>query len=58
MTTSAHAKSMGGSQVYLEEGEQQTVETLIKCIVVASGNDASVAMRNISPAARKNLSAG
>lgn len=44
VTTSAHAKSMGGSQVFLEEGETQTVETLIKCIVVASGNDASVAM--------------
>lgn len=44
VTTSAHAKSMGGSQVYLEEGEQQTVETMIKCIVIASGNDASVAM--------------
>ena len=43
-TTSAYAKSMGGSQVFLEEGEQQTVETLIKCIVVASGNDASVTM--------------
>lgn len=43
-TTSAHAKSMGGSQVFLEEGEQQTVETLIKCIVIASGNDASVTM--------------
>ncbi|MGN0251394.1 MAG: D-alanyl-D-alanine carboxypeptidase family protein [Oliverpabstia sp.] len=42
--TSAHAKSMGGSQVYLEEGEKQTVDTMIKCIVVASGNDASVAM--------------
>ncbi|MBO5227489.1 MAG: D-alanyl-D-alanine carboxypeptidase [Lachnospiraceae bacterium] len=42
--TSAHAKSMGGSQVFLEEGEVQTVETMIKCIVVASGNDASVAM--------------
>ena len=42
--TSAHAKSMGGSQVFLEEGEQQTVETLIKCIIIASGNDASVAM--------------
>lgn len=42
--TSAHAKSMGGSQVFLEEGEIQTVETLIKCIAVASGNDASVAM--------------
>lgn len=44
VTTSAYAKSMGGSQVFLEEGEQQTVETMIKCIVVASGNDASVAM--------------
>lgn len=43
-TTSAHAKSMGGSQVFLEEGEQQSVETLIKCIVIASGNDASVTM--------------
>ena len=42
--TSAYAKSMGGSQVYLEEGEKQTVETMIKCIVIASGNDASVAM--------------
>lgn len=41
--TSAHAQSMGGSQVYLEEGEIQTLETLIKCIVVASGNDAAVA---------------
>lgn len=44
VTTSAWAKSMGGSQVFLEEGETQTVETMIKCIVVASGNDASVAM--------------
>lgn len=42
--TSAYAKSMGGSQVFLEEGERQTVETLIKCIAVASGNDASVTM--------------
>lgn len=41
--TSAYAKSMGGSQVFLEEGEIQTLETLIKCIAVASGNDASVA---------------
>lgn len=42
--TSARAKSMGGSQVFLEEGEVQTVETLLKCIIIASGNDASVAM--------------
>lgn len=44
VVTSANAKSMGGSQVFLEEGEKQTVETMIKCIVIASGNDASVAM--------------
>ncbi len=44
VTTSAHAKSMGGSQVFLEEGEKQTVDVLLKCILVSSGNDASVAM--------------
>lgn len=44
VVTSAYAKSMGGSQVFLEEGEKQSVETMIKCIVIASGNDASVAM--------------
>lgn len=44
VTTSAYAQSMGGSQVFLEEGEVQTVDTLIKCIAVASGNDAAVAM--------------
>ena len=42
--TSEHAQSMGGSQVFLEAGELQTVETLIKCIAVASGNDAAAAM--------------
>ena len=41
--TSAYAKSMGGSQVFLEEGEIQSLETIIKCIAIASGNDASVA---------------
>ena len=44
LTTSAYAKSMGGSQVFLEEGETQTLKTMIKCIAVASGNDASVAV--------------
>lgn len=42
--TSAHAKSMGGSQVYLEEGEIQSLDTMIKCVTVASGNDAAVAL--------------
>lgn len=44
VVTSANAKSMGGSQVFLEEGEKQTVETMLKCILISSGNDASVAM--------------
>lgn len=44
VVTSAHAKSMGGSQVFLEEGEKQTVDTMLKCIIIASGNDAAVAM--------------
>lgn len=44
VVTSAHAKSMGGSQVFLEEGEKQSVETMLKCIIIASGNDAAVAM--------------
>lgn len=43
VTVSEHAASMGGSQVFLEAGEVQTVETLIKCISVASANDACVA---------------
>ena len=41
---SEHAASMGGSQVFLEPGETQTVETMIKCISIASANDACVAM--------------
>ncbi len=45
VTTSEHAASMGGSQVFLEPNEQQSVETLIKCISVASANDAWVAYR-------------
>lgn len=44
VTVSAHAASMGGSQVFLEEGEKQTVETMIKCISISSANDACVAM--------------
>lgn len=42
--TSEYASSMGGSQVFLAQGETQTLETMIKCIAVASGNDASVAV--------------
>lgn len=44
VTVSEHAASMGGSQVFLEPGETQSVETMIKCIAIASANDACVAM--------------
>ena len=42
LTCSARAASMGGSQIYLEEGEQMTVEELIKCVVISSANDAAL----------------
>ena len=35
---------MGGSQVYLKEGEQMTVSEMIKCVTVVSGNDCAVAL--------------
>ena len=44
VTTSENAAGMGGSQVYLEVGEKQTVEDLLKAVVIASGNDAAVAL--------------
>ena len=43
VTVSEHAAGMGGSQVFLEPGETQTVDTMIKCISIASANDACVA---------------
>ena len=44
VTASEHAASMGGSQIFLEPGEEMTVEDLVKGICIGSGNDASVAM--------------
>lgn len=44
ITVSEYAASMGGSQVFLEPEEQQTAKDMVKCIAVASANDASVAM--------------
>ncbi|MEY8401771.1 D-alanyl-D-alanine carboxypeptidase family protein [Oscillospiraceae bacterium 44-34] len=44
VTVSAYAAGMGGSQVYLEEGEQMPVSEMIKCVTVVSGNDCSVAL--------------
>ncbi len=44
VTASARAASMGGSQIFLKEGEQMTARDLIKSVVIASANDAAVAL--------------
>ena len=44
VTVSSYAAGMGGSQVYLEEGEQMPVSEMIKCVTVVSGNDCAVAL--------------
>lgn len=44
VTVSAYAAGMGGSQVFLAEGEQITVDELLKAVCVSSGNDAAVAL--------------
>ncbi len=44
ITASAHAASMGGSQIWLEEGEVMTVQDMLKAVVLASANDCSVAL--------------
>jgi D-alanyl-D-alanine carboxypeptidase (penicillin-binding protein 5/6) len=44
VTISAHAQSMGGSQVFIAEGEKYSVHDLLKGMIIASGNDASVAL--------------
>ena len=42
--TSAHAASMGGSQIFLKEGEEMCVEDMVKSVVIASANDAACAL--------------
>ena len=44
VSVSPYAASMGGSQVYLEPGERMPVEEMLKCVVIASANDAAVAL--------------
>ncbi len=44
ITASAHAASMGGSQIFLKEGEQMTARDMIKSVVISSANDAAVAL--------------
>lgn len=44
VTVSAHAASMGGSQIYLKEGERMSVEDMVKSVVISSANDAACAL--------------
>ena len=44
VVTSAHAASMGGSDIWLEQGETMTVDEMVKAVTVASANDAAVAL--------------
>ena len=44
ITASAAAAAKGGSQVYLEEGEQMSVRDMVKSVVVASANDCATAL--------------
>lgn len=44
VSVSEYAASMGGSQVYLEPGETMAVEEMLKCVIIASANDAAVAL--------------
>lgn len=44
VTVSEYAASMGGSQVFLEPGEEMCVEEMLKCVIIASANDAAVAL--------------
>ena len=47
VTVSEHAASMGGSQVFLEAGEEMSVEELVKCTVIASANDAALTLAEL-----------
>ncbi len=55
VTVSQYAASMGGSQVFLEEGEEFTVEELLKCTVIASANDAAVALAELISGNERNF---
>lgn len=55
VSVSEHASSMGGSQIFLEPNEQQSVETLTKSIAIASANDAAVAMAEFIGGSEENF---
>ncbi len=58
IVASAHAASMGGSQIYLKEGEQMSAEDLIKSVVIASANDACVALAEHIAGSEESFVAG
>ena len=55
VTVSDHAANMGGSQIFLEPNEQQTVYDLLKSIVIASANDAAIAMAEYIGTSEENF---
>lgn len=55
VSISQHAANMGGSQVYLEPGEQMSVDELLKCVVVASANDAAAALAEYCAGSEENF---
>jgi len=58
VTGSEHARSMGGSQVFLDAGERMTVDEMLKCIAIASANDCSVAMAEHISGSEEAFAAG
>ena len=55
VTVSAHAASMGGSQVFLKEGETMSVEEMVKCVVISSANDCAVALAEFTAGSEENF---
>ena len=55
VSVSSHAASMGGSQVFLEEGERISVRDLIKSTVIASANDAAVALAELTSGSEQSF---
>lgn len=53
VTASAHASSMGGSQIWLKEGEQMSVDEMLKCIAVNSANIPPSPWLSTSPVPRR-----
>ena len=55
VTVSAHAASMGGSQVFLKEGETMSVEEMVKCVVISSANDCAVALAEFTAGSEESF---